>query len=397
MLLSDDSSKDRDLAGSGAGHKPDLVCLSHLRWDFVYQRPQHLMSRFAQDRRVFFVEEPILGDNSEPKIEVSERPGGIKLAVPHLPHGLSPEQSEALQRDLLRGVLDEHGVSDFVLWYYTPMALPHAEGLEPLAVVYDCMDELSMFRGAPRELLEREARLLDAADLVFTGGQSLYESKRERHPRVFPFPSSIEADHFGKARSLRDEPADQAALPRPRLGYFGVIDERLDLDLLAAVAEARPDWQIIMVGPVVKIDPATLPRRDNLHYPGMKSYEELPAWLAGWDVALMPFALNESTRFISPTKTPEYLAGGRPVVSTPIRDVVNPYGEQKLVEIADGPEEFVAAVERALAGYGDEWLGQVDEFLSHGSWSRTWQQMSDLIDAAVASRREGLRPGLSVL
>lgn len=400
MLLSDDSLKDRELAGSGAGQKPDLVCLSHLRWDFVYQRPQHLMSRFARERRVFFVEEPILGENTRPKMEVSERQGGIKLAVPHLPHGLSPEQSEALQRDLLRGVLDEHEVSDFVLWYYTPMALPHAEGLEPRAVIYDCMDELSMFRGAPRELLEREARLLDAADLVFTGGQSLYESKRERHPRVFAFPSSIEAEHFRKARSLGEtqaEPADQASLPRPRLGYFGVIDERLDLDLIAAVAEARPDWQIVMVGPVVKIDPATLPRRDNLHYPGMKSYEELPVYLAGWDVALMPFALNESTRFISPTKTPEYLAGGRPVVSTPIRDVVKPYGEKKMVEIADGHEEFVAAVERALAGYGEDWLSQVDEFLSHGSWSRTWQQMSDLIDAAVASRREGLRPGLSVL
>ena len=403
MLLSDDSLKDRELAGSGPGNKPDLVCLSHLRWDFVYQRPQHLMSRFARGRRVFFVEEPILGDHPEPRMEVSERQGGIRLAVPHMPHGLSPEQSETVQRDLLRDLLDEHEVADFVLWYYTPMALPHAEGLEPLAVVYDCMDELTLFRGAPRELVDREAKLLDAADLVFTGGQSLYESKRERHPRVFPFPSSIEADHFGKARSLRearDEPAGQAALPRPRLGYFGVIDERLDLDLLAAVAEARPDWQIVMVGPVVKIDPATLPRRSNLHYPGMKSYEELPAWLAGWDVALMPFALNESTRFISPTKTPEYLAGGRPVVSTPIRDVVKPYGERKLVEIADisrGHEEFVAAVERALAGYGEEWLAQVDEFLSHGSWGRTWQQMSDLIDAAVASRREGLRRSLSVL
>lgn len=397
MLLSDDSSKDRELAGSGSGDKPDLVCLSHLRWDFVYQRPQHLMSRFARERRVFFVEEPILGDNPEPRMEVSERQGGIKLAVPHLPHGLSPEQSEALQRDLLRDLLEEHEVSGFVLWYYTPMALPHAEGLEPLAVVYDCMDELSLFRGAPRELLDREARLLEAADLVFTGGQSLYESKRECHPRVFPFPSSIEAEHFRKARETQEEPADQAALPRPRLGYFGVIDERIDLDLIAAVADARPDWQIVMVGPVVKIDPATLPRRANIHYPGMKSYQELPVYLAGWDVALMPFALNESTRFISPTKTPEYLAGGRPVVSTPIRDVVKPYGEKKMVEIAGGPEEFVAAAERALAGYDEDWLSQVDEFLSHGSWSRTWQQMSDLIDAAVASRREGLRPGLSVL
>ncbi|HWM91470.1 MAG TPA: glycosyltransferase family 1 protein [Thermoanaerobaculia bacterium] len=393
MLLSDDRSiAARGLAGREP--RPDLVCLSHLRWDFVWQRPQHLMSRFARDRRVFFVEEPIWED-TEPRLEVSERPGGIRLAVPHLPHGLSPKQAEAMQSEMLRDLLEQHEVTEYVLWYYTPMAVPLAEGLDPLGVVYDCMDELSLFRGAPPDLLDREAKLLAAADLVFTGGQSLYEAKRERHPRVHPFPSSIEAEHFRQARQARQEdtePGDQAALPRPRLGYFGVIDERIDLDLIAALADARPEWQIVMVGPVVKIDPESLPRRANIHYLGMKGYADLPSYLAGWDVALMPFAQNESTRFISPTKTPEYLAGGRPVVSTPIRDVVKPYGEEGLVEIADGPEELVAAVERALQGYDEGWLARVDEFLSHGSWSRTWQQMSDLIDAAIASRR-----GLPVL
>jgi UDP-galactopyranose mutase len=370
------------------------VCLSHLRWDFVYQRPQHLMSRFARDRRVFFFEEPIWeAEGSEPRLEVGERQGGVILGVPHLPGGLSPERAEALQGELLRELLERHEVSEFVLWYYTPMAIPFAEGLEPVAVVYDCMDELSLFRGAPRELVDREARLLAAADLVFTGGQSLYEAKREKHPRVHAFPSSIDAEHFRQARDDRPDPADQAGIPGPRLGYFGVIDERLDLDLLAAVAEARPDWHLVMVGPVVKIDPASLPQRPNLHWLGMKSYPELPEYLSGWDVALMPFALNESTRFISPTKTPEYLAGGRPVVSTPIRDVVKPYGESGMVEIADGPEAFVAAVDRvlrrALASEDREsWLRRVDEHLSHGSWSRTWQQMSELIEAAVVSRQE---------
>jgi glycosyltransferase involved in cell wall biosynthesis len=406
MELSDQrTASEVGRAGSDPGSKPDLVCLSHLRWDFVYQRPQHLMSRFARDRRVFFVEEPIWkAEGSEPRMEVGERQGGVILAVPHLPGGLAPEQIEALQGELLRELLERHEVSGFVLWYYTPMAMPFAEGLEPLAVVYDCMDELSLFRGAPRELIDREARLLAAADLVFTGGQSLYEAKREKHPRVHPFPSSIDAEHFRRARPSseeRPEPADQAGIPGPRMGYFGVIDERLDLDLLAAVAEARPDWNIVMVGPVVKIDPESLPRHSNLHWLGMKSYPELPEYLAGWDVALMPFALNESTRFISPTKTPEYLAGGRPVVSTPIRDVVKPYGESGLVEIADSPEAFVAAIERALAlavaeDDRESWLRQVDEHLSHGSWSRTWQQMSELIDAAAASRRElagGSEPG----
>lgn len=397
MQLADDRPVPaRGLAAVESGAQPDLICLSHLRWDFVWQRPQHLMSRFARDRRVFFVEEPVW-EGAEPRLEVSERQGGVRIAVPHLPHGLSPGQAEAAQRELLNGLLEQQEVTEYVLWYYTPMAVPLAEGLEPLAVVYDCMDELSLFRGAPPELLDRESRLLAAADLVFTGGQSLYEAKRERHPRVHPFPSSIEAEHFRQAREPREDPADQAALPRPRLGYFGVIDERLDLDLLAAVADARPEWQIVMVGPVVKIDPETLPRRANLHYLGMKAYADLPSYLGGWDVALMPFAQNESTRFISPTKTPEYLAGGRPVVSTPIRDVVKPYGEEKLVEIADGPEELIAAAERALAGCDEGWLARVDELLSRGSWSRTWQQMSELIDEAVASRRRGRRPDLPVL
>jgi UDP-galactopyranose mutase len=377
---------------------PALVVLSHLRWDFVYQRPQHLMSRFARERRVFFVEEPVYEEGvpqlgtGAPRLVTAEREDGIVLAVPHLPHGLSGEEAEAAQATLLAELLDERGISDYVLWYYTPMAVALTARLTPRAVVYDCMDELSLFRGAPQDLLGREEELLAQADLVFTGGQSLYEAKCGRHPSVHAFPSSIEAAHFAHAREAQPEPADQDGIPRPRLGYFGVIDERLDTALLAALAEARPAWQIVLLGPVVKIDPATLPRRPNLHYLGMKSYAELPAYLAGWDVALLPFARNESTRFISPTKTPEYLAGGRPVVSTSIRDVVRPYGELGLVEIADEPGEVVAAIERCLATVSDpdrrdRWLCRVDELLAGGSWDRTHRSMSDLIDTAVLARR----------
>jgi glycosyltransferase involved in cell wall biosynthesis len=370
--------------------KPDLVVLSHLRWDFVYQRPQHLMSRFARERRVFFFEEPLYHDGP-PRLVTAEREG-VVLAVPHLPHGLTPEAAEAAQGELLAKLASAHGIEDHVLWYYTPMAVAFTSGLDPLAVVYDCMDELSLFRGAPPDLLGREERLLAAADLVFTGGQSLYEAKRSRHPNVHAFPSSIDAAHFARAREPQPEPADQAAIPRPRLGYFGVIDERIDLGLLAALADARPEWHIVMVGPVVKVDPAALPQRENLHYLGMKSYAELPAYLAGWDVALMPFARNEATRFISPTKTPEYLAGGRPVVSTSIRDVVHPYGEEGLVEIADEVGELEVAVERCLDGSGgrDHWRKRVDEFLADGSWDRTFRSMSDLIDAAATKRRRAV-------
>jgi UDP-galactopyranose mutase len=252
------------------------------------------------------------------------------------------------------------------------------------------MDELSNFRFAPERLKTLERDLVGLADVVFTGGYSLYEAKRGWHANIHPFPSSVDRPHFARARALNaDEPDDQAAIPHPRLGFYGVIDERMDLELLAELADAHPDWSLVMVGPVVKVDPADLPHRSNLHYLGGKSYAELPAYLAGWDVAMMPFARNESTRFISPTKTPEYLAGGRPVVSTPIRDVVRPYGDMGLVEIAEDAGAFVAAAERWLALVGEKragWLRRVDEFLAQSSWSRTWRQMSDLVDEVVASR-----------
>jgi len=370
--------------------RPDLVCLSHLRWDFVMQRPQHLLSRCARDRRVFFVEEPIF-DNGSARLDVSQRDSGLWVVVPHLPEGL---QSGVAVEAMLTGMIDrlfsEYDISEHVLWYYTPMALGFTRHLRPLATVYDCMDELSAFKGAPPALRAREAELFRRADLVFTGGYSLYEAKRDKHPAVYAFPSSIDRAHFAQARGQVTEPQDQASIPRPHLGFFGVLDERLDAELLDSVAAARPDWQFVMIGPVVKIDPASLPRRANIHYLGGKRYEELPAYLSGWDVALMPFAMNESTRFISPTKTPEYLAAGRPVVSTPVRDVVRPYGKQELVEIAATPDEFVAAVGKLLnMGKRErrEWLARVDAFLAPNSWDETWARMIRLIDDAASSRQ----------
>ncbi|HEX8071686.1 MAG TPA: glycosyltransferase family 1 protein [Pyrinomonadaceae bacterium] len=368
----------------------DLVVLSHLRWDFVYQRPQHLLSRCAKRRRVFFVEEPIFGQGPM-RLDVSQRADNLYVVVPRLPEGLLSEVAvEAIQQALVDRLFAEHQIKDYVLWYYTPMALGWTRHLKPLATVYDCMDELSAFRNAPRALREREAELFGRADLVFTGGQSLYETKRAQHPNVYAFPSSIDRAHFAQARDITEDPADQANIPHPRIGFFGVIDERLDIELVDAVAAARPDWQIVMIGPVVKIDPNDLPKRPNIHYLGGKDYKELPAYIAGWDVAALFFARNESTKFISPTKTPEYLAAGKPVVSTSIRDVVRPYGEQNLVRIADTVDEFVrAAAELGMdESVEDEaWRARVDAFLARNSWDKTWARMAELIGEVVATRR----------
>jgi UDP-galactopyranose mutase len=368
---------------------PDLVCFSHLRWDFVYQRPQHLLSRAARDRRVFFVEEPIFDEGSM-RLDISERVDGLHVVVPYLPKGLSSDiATHAVLSGMIGQLLKQHRVTDFVAWYYTPAAIGFTDHLKPLATIYDCMDELSAFKGAPISLCEQEKRLFQIADLVFTGGQSLYEAKKDKHKSVHAHPSSIDRNHFGRARERSEDPLDQETISHPRLGFFGVIDERFDTQLLDGLATARPDWHFVMIGPVVKIDPADLPKQPNIHYLGAKTYDELPSYLAGWDVALLLFARNEATRFISPTKTPEYLAAGKPVVSTSIHDVVRPYGDEGLVEIADTTEDFVDAVERIFSRTDKErraWLQRVDEFLSVMSWDETWQRMSDSIDEVVATR-----------
>jgi UDP-galactopyranose mutase len=364
---------------------PDVICFSHLRWNFVFQRPQHLMTRCARDRRVFFMEEPLfVAAPASPRLHI-DRSGPVIVATPHLPEGLTEEGRDTAQRQLLDALIDSERLSDYVLWYYTPMALAFSQHLKPAAAIYDCMDELSAFKGASALLKTREAELLDRAGLVLTGGQSLYEAKRHQHGNIHPFPSSVDVEHFAQARSITVNPPDQEAIARPRLGYFGVIDERMDLALLDGIAEARPEWQIVMVGPVVKIDPSTLPNRPNIHYLGSKRYEELPHYIAGWDVALVPFARNEATRFISPTKTPEYMAAGRPVVSTSIRDVVRPYGQQELVRIADDVAGFVEACEAAMAEDPGSRQARADTFLRHMSWDSTWARMRSLVDEAVGA------------
>jgi UDP-galactopyranose mutase len=370
----------------------DVICLSHLRWDFVYQRPNHLMSRAARGRRVFFVEEPVIEPGAEPGLRTAIRQG-VTVVTPVLPEGLDDGATEFALDALMERLVRAERIERPVLWYYTPMALPWTVRVASSAVVYDCMDYLAGFRGAPRRLLELEDALIRRADLVFTGGASLHRRMTGRHPDAHCFPSSVDLPHFRAARNAHDEPSDQATVPSPRLGYAGVIDERIDLELVDGVAAARPDVSIVLVGPIVKIDPADVPARPNIVRLGLKPYADLPRYLGGWDAGWMPFARNDATRYISPTKTPEYLAAGLPVVSTSIHDVVEPYGRLGLVTIADRVDETVAAIDAFAAGRRPD-PAAIDRFLTTNSWDRTWAAMAELVDDAVERGEAALRPAV---
>lgn len=366
----------------------NILCFSHLRWDFVYQRPQHLLTRFAQDCKVLFFEEPVFDANeAKPFLTFSQRQGDVRVIVPHLPVGLSKSRINTILTELVDSILSNEKIETFAFWYYTPMALEFTSKYTPGLTIYDCMDELSAFKFAPEELKNLERKLMAKADLVFTGGQSLYEAKKTQHANIHPFPSSIEKEHFAAARTYKKEPEDQIHIKGPKIGFYGVIDERFDIDLIDQIADARPDWQIILIGPVVKIDPSTLPRHANIHYLGSKTYKELPAYLSGWDVAMIPFLLNDSTRFISPTKTPEYLAAGIPVVSTAIRDVVHPYGINKLVHICSKSSDFIDVIELELQSKKkSSWLVSVDRFLHGNSWDSTYSSMHLLINHSLIGK-----------
>ena len=366
---------------------PSLVVFSHLRWDFVWQRPQHLLTRLARERRVLFIEEPVHDAQGGLTWEHQAPVAGLTVCCPRTPSSASGFHEEQMPYllELMKQLPERDSLRRCQTWFYTPMALPLVETLDHGAIIYDCMDELSGFRGAPRQLLEREAELLRRADIVFTGGPSLFRAKKDRHPNVHCFPSSVDLAHFSKARERQADHPRQADLPHPRLGYFGVLDERLDLELLRELAQARPEWQLILVGPVVKIDPRELPQLPNIHYFGQQPYDVLPSFLAGWDVCLLPFAHNDATRFISPTKTLEYMAADKPIVSTSIADVAGPYAE--IVYLADTPEAFLAACERALLSSPEERAIRIERkraILAQTSWDSTAQKMSGLLDQMAA-------------
>jgi UDP-galactopyranose mutase len=383
------------ISGDPANKQADLLCFSHLRWHFVTQRPQHLMRRASRDRRVFFWEEPVWHMPGELPLdpdgqlgmylEIIEEAPSIWITRPHITWGIDFETG---QRALLAKLIEQFSIKRLSRWFYTPMALGFAHDLTAEVTVYDCMDELANFAGAPPDLMERERRLFDNVDVVFTGGLSLYEKKKQQHGNVHAFPSSIDVEHFAAAKSgALAPPEDQAVIPHPRAGFYGVVDERFDVNLLAEVALLRPEVHFVILGPVVKIDPATLPQRQNIHYLGGKSYDELPAYLAGWDIALLPFARNDATQYISPTKTPEYLAAGKPVVSTAIQDVVRDYGETGLVAIAETAEDFTAALDSALIPRSENWHREVTQKLASSSWDSTWEAMQVEMDRVRKNKR----------
>jgi UDP-galactopyranose mutase len=374
--------------------RPDmqhLIVFSHLRWSFVYQRPQQLLSRLASHYHVIFIEEPVCGAGRA-RFERSSQGPNLDVLVPRTPvtaAGFHDDQMPVLQ-PLLSDYLRENGIDDYLVWFYTPMALPLLEELEPRAIVYDCMDELSAFKDAPTQLRERESALLARADLVFTGGPALYEAKRYRHHNVHCLPSAVDADHFSPACLIPDSAEAieaerlQASIGRPRLGYFGVIDERLDLGLLTRLADERRDVHLVMAGPVVKIDPALLPRRPNIHWLGLQPYARLPYLVAQWDACLIPFAINESTRYTSPTKTLEYMAAEKPVISTAVHDVVALYGD--LVRIAADVDQFIDACDEALIETGRERSRRLGETLKTVAWF-SWDQSAETVRQAIEQLR----------
>ncbi|WP_407305650.1 glycosyltransferase [Acinetobacter sp.] len=377
-----------------------LIVFSHLRWNFVFQRPQHLLTRLSKYYNILFVEEPV--NSGSVKLEISDVASNIKVIVPHLHEegwGFTDPQMAAMGPMVKAWVDESCDVSDgYGIWFYTPSALPLKDYFTPEFTIFDVMDELSLFAGAPIHLKKREAELLRTADVVTAGGPSLARAKQGVRPDTLSLPSCVDAAHYSPRRACgaevltHDGDALQAHISGPRIGFFGVIDERLDIDLVAAVADSNPRWQVVMVGPVVKIDPASLPKRPNIHYLGGQSYQILPQLVQGWDVCMMPFAINDATKFISPTKTLEYMAAEKPIVSTAVHDVIELYGD--VVEIGYDHSEFIGNIEKLLHEEPTQAAQRIitgTEIVARCTWDATAEKIHDAIEAAIKAKKPGVQ------
>lgn len=366
-----------------------IIVHCHLRWDGVWQRPQQILSRMARTRRIVFIEEPIFAPDRQPHLVVREA-NGVTVVQPHVPPQEEhlPRVSAANQRairGLLAPYLREQGLTMAIRWHYAPMATYLGDLAQDELVIYDCMDELSAFKGAPAELVDRERELMSQAAVMFTGGLSMWQNKSRDHDNCHRFDSGVDVAHFQTATDPETQiPDDARDLPHPVLGYYGVIDERMDYDAIRALSEAFPDGTILLIGPITKVDPAELPRADNIVYLGQRGYDDLPRYLKAFDVALVPFADNPATRFLSPTKTLEYFAGLRPVVSSPVRDVVENYAD--IVRIARSPKEYVAAVLAALTEDNTTRAKMGLSKAQEKTWDAIVEQMEALMADAEASR-----------
>lgn len=346
----------------------DMIVFCHLRWQFVYQRPQHIISRLSKNLKILMVEEPI-GFN-----ESNHFTADIQIVNPNL-HILQPHVDHISE---ISNVLPKYVANKSIKigWFYSAAFMPVLKNLNFDTVVYDCMDELSLFKGAPQSLIDLEKELLEKADIVFTGGKSLYAAKEQLHDNVFCFPSSVDQKHFAQALNGIDVAPDIANIASPIVGYYGVIDERINLELLKETAEMLPEVSFVMIGPLAKINDQDLPHLSNIYYLGMKTYEELPAYLKAFDIAMMPFALNDATKFISPTKTLEYMAAEKPIISTRIVDVERDYAH--CVDIVEDAEEFCnAIINWKLRGFNKQ--EEYQTILNNTSWQKTAEKMQSII------------------
>lgn len=370
-----------------------LLVFSHLRWNFVFHRPQHLLTRLARHYRILFVEEPI--NTGSVYIESNQVAPNVHTLVPHTVEdgwGFNDRQMAVIGPMVKAWIVEHADISDgYGIWFYTPQALPLRDAFGPDFVVFDVMDELSMFAGAPAHLKEREKELLETADLVIAGGPSLARAKQIIRPDTLSLPSAVDAAHYSPSRALQAEAEShyedglEHDIPHPRIGFFGVIDERLDIDLIAAIADSNPRWHVVMVGPTAKIDPAILPQRANIHWLGAQPYELLPQLVQGWDVCIMPFALNDATKFISPTKTLEYMAAEKPIVSTAIADVIELYGS--VVEIGYTHGEFINHIEDLLMAEPVQLAARIIEgkqLVELYSWDETAEKIHQAIEDVIA-------------
>ena len=370
----------------------DIVCFSHIRWDLNYQRPQHLLSRFAKSNQLFFIEEPLYDALEHQTLQVNSKDDNIWIIVPHLLIGSGGKEAIDAQKELLDKFFFEYKLEDYIFWYYTPLALSFSTHYSPLLIIYDCVNNWSA--SIVRDNLKLfEAKLFDDSDIIFTGGNSLFEANKNKYANIYSFPGSIDKAHFASARVILEEGEDQKSIPHPILGYFGTIDERFDLELVRKIAALRPLWQLVLIGPVLNIDKDSFPIMENIHFLGSKAYEDLPKYISTWDIALIPFLLNNATKFICPGKATEYLAAGKPVISTPISNIVDSFGKNGLIHIAQTAEEFIKAAELEFDQKrgNDLWFSSVDDFLLGNSWDKTWAKMNDLIKIAFQSKFSSLK------